>query len=471
MINYDFDPTDPPWGSAKRARQFCWTALDRRTRIRLVFVTAVSASLAILDFIAVLMMAALGASVALLVTGVSPSETSLPIPDLHLPPERLIVVLGVGATLLLAAKNLLSWWASRRVYLFMSNRVPQFSTDIYRRYMTSSFPASQAISVQAVVSAVSVTSAAMAMVLTGFTGLVTEAVLLTLLVALLLVASPLLFVVSVLYFGGISWVIFRVVGKRSADNGRILSERGLMAVQTLTESVGFAPEIRLYGLTEGFVSRLQRDQMRVARTNAFQQSWTQTPRYVLETALLLGFAAFASISFITRTPQEAAFAVGLFLVTTARIVPSLLRISGNWSNIRLATAQIWMLRPVMELPMSDPGVAPVLTDAVSRDRTADAIRLSGVGFKYPGSDDWALRDVSLEVRRGTRVALVGSTGAGKSTLAELFLGLIHPTTGTMQTCFDSIGPDALVALVPQDVYIAPDSIRNNVALSVVGEPA
>lgn len=484
MTIWDPGEHHPPWASPRTAIGFCWSELSKSTRWKLLGVTAASALLAVLDFVAILMMAGMGASVALIVSGSALIDIPLPEFLAQQPQERIVVLLGAGGTVLLATKSLLAWRTSRRVFLFTALRVPEFATRIYRRYMGALYPAARALSVQQVTSAVNVGSQAMAVIITSAVGLVTEAFLLLLLVLLMFVASPLLFAATLAYFGSVAWLVARVIGRRSAANGRIMADRGLMASHTLGESVGFSPEIRLYGLQGDFVARLQRDQWRVAEANALQQSWVQTPRYIFETALILGFAAAAAVSFLTQSPQEAAFSVGLFLVTSARIVPSLLRANGMWAAMHVAVSQLWIMVPVMRLPSDRPAKSAFAAglSAVNKrqrhdlgadhDKSApEAIRLIGVSFQYPSSKEWAIRDVTLTVHRGSRVALVGATGAGKSTLAEILLGLIKPTEGMITGWPLWASGNAKVAFVPQDVYTAPDTIRNNVALSLVGEPA
>lgn len=454
----------PPWSGLRQARRFCWTALDKATRRKLYLVTAASASLAILDFLGVLMFAALAGLVAL---SLSDTAVDLPIPDFGLPFERLIIVLGLIASVLLALKSAGSWWANRRMYLFTARRKPQFAGLIYRRYMGSPYPLAQTLTVQQVVNAVQAGSGAMVSILRDQMSLVTEVVLLVLLGALMLVASPLLFFGALAYFGIVAWIIGALVGRRASRIGEEQMRSNVEAAHSLSESVGFAPEVRLYGMADAFAARLRETQTRVAYLNAMQQSWFQAPRYVLETALVLGFALVATVAFTTQEPDTAAFVVGLFVVTSARMVPAIQRINGVWGNLRLSTGQMWSLKPVLRLPEQQHAAA---SWSPERPPEGTAFQLVDVGYRYPKGDVWALRGVTLTVPIGARVALVGSTGAGKSTLAELLLGLLEPTEGRFMSSFTaSHGSD--VAFVPQDVFIAPDSVRNNVALSAVGEPA
>jgi ATP-binding cassette subfamily B protein len=109
--------------------------------------------------------------------------------------------------------------------------------------------------------------------------------------------------------------------------------------------------------------------------------------------------------------------------------------------------------------------------ATATPRLQGAIELDRVSFHYRGHAQPALRDVSLTIKPGAKVAIVGASGSGKSTLAMLLLGLYAPTTGTL--CYDGIPSSALdpqairrqIGVVVQDSFVFADSIRDNIALT------
>ncbi len=458
-----------PYKSARLAFRFVWLALDRRQRVKYLIATAASSSLALLDLVGVAIFAALTGYVAQLVTNANGSEPIFSIPSFGLSATEFIVVLGLVGAVVLAAKSAMSWWAYKHVQMFIAGCIPGFASAIYRRYVAAPFPAANALNTQEVLTAVGTGSSAMGAVLAGGAAMITEVVLLVVLSVLLLFASPLLFLCSIAYFGLITFVIARVVGGKAATSSRVQGEAILACSQTMSESVGLSREVRLYGLAEGFVQRLEAHQTVQARAGAVQQALFQVPRYVLETALVVGFAVAAGTAFATQSPDRAAVTLGIFLVTSTRIVPSLQRMNGIWGSLKLAVSLLWMMRPVMSIPVL---AGDAEKPGRKHDPLSNAIKFEGVGYVYPGSDQFALRAVDFAISKGTRVALVGHTGAGKSTLAELILGLVDPTEGVISTWFEQDSQGGLpVALVPQDVYIAPDSVRNNVSLGSVGEPS
>lgn len=477
------DGMTPPWFSVRAGVRFVWRLLDRSSRRKYILATVLSALLSLLDFAAVLLMGALAAIVALTVSGENSVEFPTWIPLEGMAPERVILVFGVAAALLLISKSLLSWWLSLRIFLFMGRRIPTIAAYFFGKYMAAPFPAAQSLTLSQVGNAILSGSTALATQLTALATLCAEMVLFVLLTSLLLIASPWLLLGSLAYFLIIGYLISRLVAKQSERNGRIVVEASVAATETIYASVGFAPEVRLYGLSDGFARSLHRQTLRAAESNARQITWMQTPRYILESAVIVGFAIVSALAFLFQDTPGAAFTIALFLVTSARLVPSLMRFNGAWGSLKLSSAQSWALAPLLELPDEDQ-VAESKTSTIScfSDSGAqtegerpsaeqDAIVVVGLNYRYPTTDEWALRDINLHIPRGSRVALVGSTGSGKSTLALIIAGLINPTEGSVTRWQDSDPNRAAVAIVPQDVYLAPESVRQNVALPFLAEQA
>jgi len=112
--------------------------------------------------------------------------------------------------------------------------------------------------------------------------------------------------------------------------------------------------------------------------------------------------------------------------------------------------------------------APVSRHAETTAGRFENLSLRSVSFAYPGASRMAIRGVDLDIRGGEQIALVGLSGAGKTTLADMLLGLIEPADGEVmingQRCQGV--PPGLFAYVPQDPFIVHDTLRRNIALGV-----
>lgn len=458
---------EDPWTSTRAAVKFGWSQLDRKSQRKLGLALAVLVTLPVADFLGVVLFAGVTAVVVGLLTDFSIYQLPDWVRFQDVSPSLVIPLLGGIAVTVLAAKTLISWWMSRKVFLFTARREPLIASRVYATYLTAPFASAEALSRARVSSAVTAGATALMSLLNAAALVIADVVLLVLLAALLLIANPILFLCAAAYFLFLGWFVTRIVGRRSSQYGKDAFEASLAAGETTLASVGFAPEIRLYGIADQFSARLYKDQLKAASTNALQQVIFQVPRYVFDVGIVVGFVGVASISFLVQSPSDAAFTLALFMLSSARMVPALQRLGSNWGHMKLSRARSFALEPILHLPPPEEPAPTAEVDLSSDGADSVAIQFKGVGYTYPGAEGSTLRDIDLTIKRGDRVALVGRTGSGKSTLANLIAGLAMPSAGTVyRGVIDEHASD--VAVVPQDVFLAPDSVRNNIALPALG---
>jgi ABC-type multidrug transport system fused ATPase/permease subunit len=202
------------------------------------------------------------------------------------------------------------------------------------------------------------------------------------------------------------------------------------------------------------------------------------PKYVSEAALVGGSFLLAGSLFATQPIAAAAGTFALFLATATRVMPSLLRLQAAALTIRFATGSA---EPTFRLA-EDLGYSVIGAGADDRPlpHAAEArpfrprIEVRNVSFTYPESDKPAVRGIDLTAEPGASIALVGRSGAGKSTVADLILGVLPPEEGTVTVSGISPGEavrrwPGCVAYVPQDVTLTNDTVRANVALGLPRE--
>jgi ATP-binding cassette, subfamily B, bacterial PglK len=162
--------------------------------------------------------------------------------------------------------------------------------------------------------------------------------------------------------------------------------------------------------------------------------------------------------------------LGMFALAAVRLIPSTSRLSSSLAQVRYRYASTEVIyaellalghRPSEPLPGS-------AEEHASPIPFKQALVLDHVSYWYPGTRQPSIDDVSLKIPQGHWVGLIGSTGAGKTTLVDLILGLLAPSSGRIlvdgRNLHDNLaGWQRNIGYVPQTVYLIDDSVRRNVA--------
>ena len=152
-----------------------------------------------------------------------------------------------------------------------------------------------------------------------------------------------------------------------------------------------------------------------------------------------------------------------------RLMPSVGRINEHASNMLYAL-------PSVDLVYHDLVRIEGLTAKGENGRKEDwklqkEIRVQGVSYRYPDTEEWVLDNVNFAIKRGTTVAFIGSTGSGKTTMVDIILGLLTPVKGRVLADEINVHEHAKtfhtqVGYIPQTIYLSDDTIRNNIAFGM-----
>ncbi|PFG31890.1 ABC transporter ATP-binding protein [Paramicrobacterium agarici] len=288
-------------------------------------------------------------------------------------------------------------------------------------------------------------------------------------VVVLAVAQPVVAIITLVYMGLLGLLLYIVVAKRSRQAGKTNLKYTLQTSRLITEMVGALKEVTLRNKLAEVSDVVRAGRVHSSRARADVQFYGQVPRYVLEAGIVGGFVLVGIAGFIGGGLEQALAAIAMFGLAGFRVAPSIVRVQ---TIVNKMTANA----PHAEIVLREIQEGESAKQAVSEEDTAEiptrpsAIALSDVSFSYGNDNVRALDSVNFTVPFGSTVAFVGSSGAGKSTMIDLILGLISPTVGTVsldETDLRSIRRAwrSRVGYVPQDVALFDATVAQNVALS------
>jgi ABC-type bacteriocin/lantibiotic exporter with double-glycine peptidase domain len=290
--------------------------------------------------------------------------------------------------------------------------------------------------------------------------------------ALLLISDPILALSVVAALGGAYGLLYSATRLYLSRIGQERLKANREQYHVAAEAFSAVKEVKLRGLEAAYATRFARPSMRYARLQAANQTLAQVPRYGLEVIAFGGILLLVLYLLAVRQKLEDALPlIALYAFAGYRMLPIVQEIYASLAKIRYS-------QPALDLLHRDftEKNAPVGRPAPRSPLPFSAtIELNRVTYRYPSGDRPVLHDISVKIRKGTRVGFIGPTGSGKSTVVDLILGLLRPTAGDILIDGHALQSGETVrrwqcqiGYVPQHIFLADDTIIANIAF---GQPA
>lgn len=471
-------------GSLKASMRRSLALLSPRDRRIYKFMVGTQMATGLLDLIGVLLLGL----VAVMATAASqgnpiPSQITAVADKLglgNLDDATLVGVLGIIAALLLVTKSVVTLVLIRRVFQFLAERSATVSARLSSKFFSCSLLVVQSRPSQEVAFALGQgTNNAVIGVLGAMMVLIAEATLLILLGGALLFINPFVTIAAVLYFAFVAYLLQRPLNRAAQRIGETISAADIAATTVVQEGISSYREVSVLDRRDYYRDNHRRQRTISAHALGDMQFFGLIPKNSMEIALVVGAIALAGSQFLTQDAITAVATLVVFLAAASRVMPSLLKIQASVATLHgagAAASRSYELAETLEgvelAPASESGSSRIRERIAAGNPDFDPrIELRDVCVTYPGSVNPALHPTSLSISSGQSLALVGATGAGKSTLADLILGVLDPDQGTVliggETPTVAIQRWAGgIAYVPQEVALSHSSVRENVALGL-----
>jgi ABC-type multidrug transport system fused ATPase/permease subunit len=266
------------------------------------------------------------------------------------------------------------------------------------------------------------------------------------------------------------YVLYRTMNVRAQELGILNSEMSVKSSEKIIEILESFRESLVRNTRQYYSREVRKSRLGLAEVAAEMQFMPNVSKYVIESGMVVGAVLISGIQFVAQDARHAIATLSVFLAAGTRIAPASLRLQQNLIQMKSA---IGSARPTIALIDSLANSLPLAEIAMALDRHHlnfnPEISMSNIGLTYPSSDRPALHQINLELKKGQSLAVVGPSGAGKTTLVDVLLGILIQDQGNVS--ISGLSPkDAIqkwpgaIAYVPQNVTIMNGTIRDNVAL-------
>jgi ABC-type multidrug transport system fused ATPase/permease subunit len=449
--------------------------LTKRDHFRLGIISVLQVGTSLLDLIGV---AVVGLLATLAVRGVQSKSADGPLGSildfLQIGSSTLQVqaaILGLIACTLLIAKTIISMLFTRRILKFLSRRAAGISSDVTGKLFSQPITKVREMSSQETVYALGYgVSSIMLGVIGTSVSLVADVSLLVIMSVGLFFIDPEVAIGTILYFSVVLWILYKFMSLRAVDLGKQNWDLSVDADKSVVETLSTYKELYPRNSRAFFVRQISETRLKLADVTAEIQFQPNISKYVLETSVVLGAIGLAATQFVLKDAALASATLAMFLTAGARIAPAILRVQQGGLMIRnsLGTSQLTLnliesLRDTHGLPEY---IEPKNFAHVG---FVGHVEISELELKFNEDEDPILSNVNLQIEANKMYAIVGPSGAGKTSLIDTFLGIVEPTRGRIE--ISSHTPieayrkwPGAISYVPQEIAIINDSLRNNILL-------
>ena len=267
---------------------------------------------------------------------------------------------------------------------------------------------------------------------------------------------------------GLCVFIFFIISKKvSSKLGRQNEFYNAKLFQWINQSLGGIKEVKILQREKYFIDSYRTNYKKVIWGARVNELLAAVPKYIVETVASVGVVlAIGHGALETFVPQMAVFAVAAF-----RLLPSVGKINAYVNNVMYTKASLDMIyQDLCEIEKSKP-IEVEWEGKTENWKFMKGVFAEHITYHYPDSDTEVLHDITLEIPKGKTVALIGPSGAGKTTLADIILGLLPPVSGVVRMDDKNIYENLRswrqkLGYIPQSIYLSDDTIRNNVAFGI-----
>lgn len=303
------------------------------------------------------------------------------------------------------------------------------------------------------------------------------------LVILLIVTNPMA-VILIGLFLLVGYALIQLLKNRLWRWGKDASDSSTEMIRIINHSLGGFKETRIIGCESYFEQQLKFQTHKMAAATTKASTFSTLPRYVIEGLFMTFLIVFTLIFLMSnpQNPQAITSVLGVFALALFRLMPAVGNLLGTVNGVRYNSYildKLYLDLKEQETLHRDIFIDRPLNSDRARELDGERsvmpflneITLEKITYRYPTVEQNSLNKISLTIKRGQSIGLIGRSGAGKTTLVDVVLGLLTPQSGDIQVDGVSIYQDLrswqnLIGYVPQSIFLTDDTLERNIAFGV-----
>lgn len=304
--------------------------------------------------------------------------------------------------------------------------------------------------------------------------LFTEILVIICILSLLLVTAFKVTIIASILLGGSVFLFFKVFRKKISALGIEQQKVNGAVIKWVNQGLGASKEVKVNGKEDFFVESYRKYSQIKANNSRFLKMLEQVPRLFIETLLVsIILVSMLMIIFQGTDTTQLVSTMALFAMAAFRLMPSITRVVALVTTIRYSQPALTVIfDDLFDEQNEQPRESTILPTLNKEEKYyKNSIELREVSFRYPEQKELSVKNVSLSIPIGRSVAFIGESGAGKTTIVDIILGLFDPEKGEVWVDGKPLSQQKeiwrqKIGYIPQSIFLSDDSIRGNVAFGV-----
>lgn len=385
-------------------------------------------------------------------------------------PQEIILPLAIifcAAALMAGGVRILLLWLSTRLSFAAGS---DLSVDIYQRTLYQPYSIHVSRNSSEIISGISVkANGVIYSTIMPLLTLLSSSVMLIGIISALLFLDPGIAIFSFIGFGLIYALITWFTRIQKRNNSQDIARESTQVIKSLQEGLGGIRDVLIDGSQKVYCQIYRNADWKLRQAQGSNQFLAQSPRYVIEA---LGMILIACVAYTLTKESEGVSKVipvlGVLAMGAQRMLPVMQQAYASWSTIQGGQTSLQDILDLLDQPLPDYGD----DNSIQPLRYEEQISLNQLSFRYGANTPWVLKDINLKIAKGTRIGFIGITGSGKSSLLDIIMGLLSPSSGELLVDGESITTKnqrswySHIAHVPQSIFLSDGTVEENIAFGV-----
>lgn len=384
--------------------------------------------------------------------------------------QRQVAIIGMVAVLLLISRTLLSIVFSRQIMFFLARKGAQISSRLLTKLLRQPLLYVQRRSSQETLYSLTTGVANITLGIIGTAiSVISDFALIGVMLIGLFVLDPIVSIVTISTFTLIGLILNKLLHAKAFNLGNTQAELDVRSNEKILEVINTYRESVVRNRRNYYSTIISEMRFKLANVQAELSFLPNISKYVIESTVVVGSLFVCALQFMLHDATRAIASLAIFMAAGSRIAPAAMRLQQGWLQVRItlgiASPTLDLIHSLDEIEQNE----DFIESPVSNKPFIASVEICEATLVYPGREKPALMDVSLTIIPGEVIAIVGPSGAGKTSLVDAMLGIINLSTGEIKISGET-PQNAIrqwpgkIGYVPQDVLIMSGTVKDNVSL-------